>query len=308
MTKYTIEGNINFKDELYKLLDEDSENEDELCQITGLPLKDKYVVLECKHHFNYDALYKEIYKQKYEFKTYSPNNLTKTDYNKLLNSKLDYFIRCPYCRNIQFTILPYYEDLGLKEIYGINSLDKTLPNTLLHSNNTNISCGFGHPDYTFTMFGVCFKKGECCEKGNLVGDKCKSQYVTQLKNTQLYYCKFHYKSALKNYKNEERMKVKAAKLEAKQKKCEDRKKLLDDMNAERESKGLALLKRIPVVKKKIENVVEPLIQTIKQYVPEDEHDGCAAILKTGLNKGKQCGCKKLESNGLCKRHCSKDKL
>jgi hypothetical protein len=308
MTKYIIEGNINFKDELYKLLDEDSDNEDELCQITGLPLKDKYVVLECKHHFNYDALYKEIYKQKYEFKTYSPNNLTKTDYNKLLNSKLDYFIRCPYCRNMQFTILPYYEDLGLKEIYGINSLDKTLPNTLLLSNNRKVYYGFGHPDYTFTMFGVCFKKGECCQQGNFVGDKCKSQYVTQLKNTQLYYCKIHYKNALKNYNNEEKMKIKAAKLEAKQKKFEDRKKLLDDMNAERESKGLTLLKRLPVVKKKIDNVVELLIPSIKQYVPEDELEGCSATLKSGPNKGKQCGCKKTEVNGLCKRHSPKDKL
>ena len=67
MSKYTIEGNINFQEELYKLLDEDSENEDELCQISGLPLKDKFITLECNHHFNYDALYREIYKQKYEF-------------------------------------------------------------------------------------------------------------------------------------------------------------------------------------------------------------------------------------------------
>ena len=39
MSKYVIEGNINFNQELYKLLDEDSDNEDELCQITGLELK-----------------------------------------------------------------------------------------------------------------------------------------------------------------------------------------------------------------------------------------------------------------------------
>ena len=31
MSKYTIEGNINFQEELYKLLDEESDNEDELC-------------------------------------------------------------------------------------------------------------------------------------------------------------------------------------------------------------------------------------------------------------------------------------
>ena len=120
MSKYTIEGNINFQEELYKLLDEESDNEDELCQITGLPLKDKFVTLECNHHFNYDAVYKEIYKQKYEFKTYDLNSLQKNDLQKFRDSKLDYFIKCPYCRNLQFTILPYYEELGLKEIYGIN--------------------------------------------------------------------------------------------------------------------------------------------------------------------------------------------
>ena len=42
MSKYTIEGNINFQDELYKLLDIDSDDEEELCQITGIKLTDKF--------------------------------------------------------------------------------------------------------------------------------------------------------------------------------------------------------------------------------------------------------------------------
>ena len=85
MSKYTIEGNINFYDELYKSLDSsddeikcDDENkgDDEIkgdheitgnyemneCQITGLPLGDKSVTLECKHNFNYIPLYREICK------------------------------------------------------------------------------------------------------------------------------------------------------------------------------------------------------------------------------------------------------
>ena len=57
MLKYTIEENINFKDELYKLLDVESDDEDNLCQITGGQLTDKHVIIECNHHFNYDALY-----------------------------------------------------------------------------------------------------------------------------------------------------------------------------------------------------------------------------------------------------------
>ena len=62
MSKYIIEGNINFQDELYKSLDEESDNEEEFCLISGLPLKEKYITLECNHKFNYESLYKEIFK------------------------------------------------------------------------------------------------------------------------------------------------------------------------------------------------------------------------------------------------------
>lgn len=310
MSKYTIEGNINFQEELYKLLDEDSENEDELCQITGLPLKDKHIVLECKHHFNYDALYKEIYRQKYEFKTYDPQALPKKDLQKFRESKLDYFIKCPYCRNIQFTILPYYQDLGLKEIYGINSLDKTLPNTiLLHNSYSNNQSNpyYGNPNHTFKMYGVTFKSGECCQSINNFGDKCNQKYVSQIPNTQLSYCRYHYRGGLKSYKMSERKKILDAKITAKKEKedkMNERKLQLVELNAEREAKGLVPLKRLPIVKKKIENIVEQ-VQTIQQYVPEEDN-GCNAILKSGPNKGNKCGCKKLEANGLCKRHSPKE--
>jgi len=284
MSKYIIEGNINFQEELYKLLDEDSENEDELCQITGLPLTDKHIVLECNHHFNYDALYKEIVRQKYEFKTYEPYTLQTKYLQKFRDSKLDYFIKCPYCRNIQFTVLPYYKELGLKEIYGINSLNKT-----------------------FKIYGVTFQSGECCEKINTFGDTCQQKYTTIIPNTQLSYCRIHYKRGLKSYKMSEKKKILDAKIEAKKKKdynMNQKKKLLEEMNTERESKGLAPLKRLPVVKKKIENIIEQG-HTIQQYIPDDDIC-CIAILKSGANKGKTCGCKKIEANGLCKRHIPKD--
>ena len=312
MSKYTIEGNINFQDELYKLLDEESDNEDELCQITGLPLKDKFVTLECKHHFNYDALYKEIYKQKYEFKTYDIHTLQKKDLQKFSDSKLDYFIKCPYCRNLQFTILPYYEELGLKEIYGINSLDKTLPNTvIIHNHQTNkYSSGpyYGDSNYTFNMYGVTFKFGTCCNNNN--GHECSHKYVSNIPNTELAYCKYHYRVGLRNYKKSEKDKIMAAKAavyKEREEKMNERKKLLEEKNAEREAKGLPPLKRLPIIKKKVENVVEQG-QIILQYVPDDEQTGCKAILKSGPNKGKECGCKKIEANGLCKRHSPKDEI
>jgi hypothetical protein len=309
---YTIEGNINFQEELYKLLDQDSEDEDTLCQITGLPLKDNSITLECKHHFNYDALYKEIYNQKYEFKTYDLHTLPKKDLEKYRNSNLDYFIKCPYCRSIQFTILPYYEELGLQKVYGINSLDTKLKTAPPSANRTGYNYQkkpyHGDKDYTFNKFGTTFKWGQCCQKISPFV-LCSKQYVANIPNTDLSYCRFHYRYGISKYKIEKKQEEIAKKMalkKEKQDKLDERKKLFEEKNSERASKGLPPLKRLPVIKKKVENVVEQLNNLIQQYVPELEQVGCNAILKTGPNKGNKCGCKKIDANGLCKRHSPKN--
>ena len=317
MSNYIIEGNINFQEELYKLLDEPSDDENDICQITGLPLTDNYVTLECNHHFNYDALYKEIYTQKIVFKSYDTKTLTNADLNKFRNSKLDYYIKCPYCRNIQFTVLPYYKEFGLTEIYGINSLDKTIPNILpilsTHIKSSDLN-------YTYSLFGVLFKSGECCEKINNFGDKCSQKYVTPIIGTPLCYCHLHYRRGLKSYKMAEKAKIVQAKIDAKKKKMDiinERKKLLDEMNIERESNGMSLLKRLPVTKKPIvKNIVKNQNQPIQEYIPEEDADNhvvsdgtcCNAILKSGPNKGNMCGVQTTVWNGLCKRHCPKDQI
>ena len=314
MPNYTIEGNINFHEELYKLLDEDSEDEDMLCQITGLPLKDRSVTLECNHHFNYDALYKEIYKQKFEFKTYETHSLTKKDFQKFNSSKLDYFIRCPYCRNIQFTVLPYYDDLGLEQVYGINSLDKSLQ-PILQLKQNHKQPYYGDKDYSFVKYGTTFKWGNCCQKiiknaQEQVLWQCNRYYVAKIPGTELIYCNIHYKEAVKNHKIAQKtleITTKLAIKKDKEAKLNERKKLFEEMNAERVSNGLLPLKRMPVIKKKVENTVEQQNNQIQQYIPEEEN-GCNALLKSGPNKGKICGCKKIEANGLCKRHLPKDQI
>lgn len=309
MAKYTIEGNVNFQEELYKLLDEDSENEDELCQITGLPLKKNNVILECKHHFNYDALYKEIYKQKYVFKTYDESGLSKSDSQKMRNLKIDYFIKCPYCRNVQFTVLPFYEEEGVKEIYGINSLNKLMvPKISITGDITYPKLSYCDPNHTFTLFGTTFKYGQCCEIMNLSGDKCGHKYCAPILNTDLTYCRYHYKGGLRSYKMAEKKKIIDAKFAAKKEKenkMNERKKQLEELNVERVSKGLAPLKRLPsniikTITVNTLNVVEQQGQIIQQFIPEEV--GCVAILKTGPNKGKKCGCKKVTTKGLCGRH------
>jgi hypothetical protein len=79
------------------------------------------------------------------------------------------------------------------------------------------------------------------------------------------------------------------------------------------------LKRLPVAKKPVENVVQEAQSiVIGQYVPDTEdttntdtnintniNTGCKSILKTGPNKGKMCGIKIIDQNCLCKRHSIK---
>ena len=131
MSKYIIEGNIDFYDELYKSLTintsntiENTDTSNNICQISGLQLTENHVTLECKHKYNYDTLYKEICKQKYVFRTYNIEALSKDDYQRFREENVDYYIRCPYCRHVQFTMLPYYENNGYEKRYGINSLVK----------------------------------------------------------------------------------------------------------------------------------------------------------------------------------------
>lgn len=320
MSTYIIEDNINFYDELFKSLDDsDTEDDTQLCQITGLPLIDKSVILECNHHFNYDALYKEICRQKYDFKTYSVNSLNKIESSKVMKSNLDYFIKCPYCRNIQFTILPYYEELGFEKKYGINSLEKPLDKPL----NNNFKTKINKVDQTF-KYGVCnhlvdffnINTNESSQKN------CHNKYVATIPETNLSYCFEHYNYALKQHK----FNIKKAASDAKQQKIEEIKKhreeikkqkeeeikekllLFEKKNAERELLGLPPLKRLPSIKKKTENIVkEP--QIISEYVPDDNEEVislCKAIIKSGSNKGKECGCKTDYNSTFCKRHQKKN--
>lgn len=298
--KYIVEDDINFYEKLLQSLDDDSDDEELICKISGLPM-DKYSVkLECNHKFNYDALYKEICKQKFDFKTYDVYSLSKKDQLKMRELKVDYFIKCPYCRKVQYNILPYYEELKLDEIYGINSLNDKLRNRLFVNE--------------YTYYGNIFKKGLTC---NECSNKkiCLSLYVACIPNTNLCYCTFHYRSGLKKYKLNEKQK----KIDEKKKQKEDiliaRKKLFEEKNKLRAEKGLPPLKCLPRLKNVIENVVSPG-QPIGQYIPDSEvvinnsqvinnsELGCKMILKTGPNKGKICGCKKIFKDNLCKRHSS----
>ena len=289
MLKYTIEGNIDFNQELGKLLEEDSENEndDDVCQITGMPLNDKYIRLECNHHFNYKPLYNEIYKQKMVFKTYAPSMLSDVEMAKVRNSNVNYFIKCPYCRNLQFTVLPYYEEMGLAKIYGINCLENG-PNLTPITHYAPAPTHLFDPNFTFTKYNKVFKFGKCCDV-NTFGDNCKDPYVYTIPNTQLSYCINHYKCQTDKYYAELYKKYNDEKLEKKKKQDDNKQKtqeLLKQTNAEREKQGLKPLKRLP--------------KTLETQTPMF---GCTGVLKSGVRKGALCGCMKINmATGLCTRH------
>jgi hypothetical protein len=321
MLKYNIEGNINFYESLYKSLDDDSDDEDTLCQITGAPLDSKAITLECKHNFNYEALYKEICNQRFVFKTYEYIKLSNKEQKILADSDKDYFIKCPYCRNIQFTILPYYEELGLDKKYGINSLDPSLPEKIVYTYRYKPKPHTVYAEKNMVScycYGVLFKPGKCCYKlnehlnnNNLY--ECKNLFCAVIPNTELSYCNAHYRAGLVNHKQS----LKQALKNEKEKIKNDKQKLLDEKNAERVANGLKPLKYLSK-----KNTVQSLIQ-ISQYVTEDQENdnmisnvsennmisnvnstGCKSVLKSGPNKGKQCGCLKIFKDGMCKRHAS----
>ena len=72
-----------------------------------------------------------------------------------LIKELDYFIKCPYCRSIQFTILPYHEELALEQKYGVNSLDKKLPNSVSIHNISSLSHRLEYVDKSLQL---CVRK------------------------------------------------------------------------------------------------------------------------------------------------------
>jgi hypothetical protein len=321
MSKYIIEGGINFYEELYKSLDEtdsnkkeedesnkkeeDEKKEEDLCLITGMPLTDRSVALECNHKFNYSALYKEICKQKYIFRTYNIDTLTKTEYQKFKDANTDYFIKCPYCRSIQFKLLPYYEDSEYELKYGINSLERTQ-----NDNNYLINPYSGY-NHQYTSYGYNFQQGSCCkviDVKNGLNVFCSSKYSASILEMNKSFCVAHIRGEVKQYKMEKIQKAKLAqKLVKEQQKLEkDEQKLAQKLAKDQQK----LVKKNTKMVKLTNEIVTQTIQIGEFNENETEQNneitGCSAILKSGANKGHYCGAT-INTNGLCLRHLPKDK-
>jgi hypothetical protein len=300
MNKYTVEGNINFFDELYKSLDiEENElktdEDNNKCLITNNILTDKYIELICGHKFNYIPLYHDLVNHKSKF------NLMESSSSRLnLNE-----IRCPYCRNKEVRTLPYYEELGLKQINGVNFYD---PN-IKQNSFTNENCCYLLQNNLFNSDNPESshnKKHIKCNAYNtskiiIYNNKNPSEPITY--GDENYYCYNHLKIMIKEYKQKEQKEKEEKKQKEKEEKLQAKAaKELEKLQA-KEAKKLEKLQVKEAKTKKISSneISENVI--IEPSIICNQINGCVQILKFGQNKGNMCGCKifcPLEN--ICKRH------
>lgn len=277
MNKYKIEGNIDFFEELYKSLDNE-ENLDEdtnTCLITNQLLTDKFIQLQCGHKFNYIPLFLDIKNHKQKFNALEGNS------TRLENNE----IRCPYCRNKHSGVLPYYEEFGYAKINGVNHYDPSVkgyqgysykqceylslnPN---YDPSGNLQMETNKNNTGNVKFFVCYASGSKINIEN-----------SELNNDNKCYCYKHKNIVIKAHNKKISEK---AKEEAKAKKLLEKQEAKEEKAKTKEEKEKA-----KELKKKNKNVIIG-VETV----------GCIEILKSGLNKGKPCGCNIIIDN-LCNRH------
>lgn len=248
MTKYIIDGDIDFYAELYKSLDQEEEkspkDSPDLCLITNEPLSKHYITLECNHKFNYLAIYHDILNHKKKYNSMERSTLRTIQ------------LRCPYCRHIQQKLLPYIEETGVSKVHGVNYFDENY-NLKIEPQHYQ---KHGHDGY---FIGKCnYVVKDAFE--NLVD--CSTKYVKNLILDNKCYCMHHKLVVMKKYMLDRKNK---AKLEAKEKAKQEKEKVKQEKLEEKEKAKQAKLLATE------ENVVLQVGQ-------------CCQILKTGPNKGKPC--------------------
>jgi hypothetical protein len=317
MKKYNIEGDIDFFSELYKSLDNEENNckteeDNNLCLITNQPLVDKFVTMDCGHKFNYSPLFNDLVNHKKKF-----NNMEGTSTHLKMNE-----IRCPYCRKKNTGLLPYYEELGLAKITGVNYIDinYSIANDIdsMYPKCYN-PCEFLTPNIYFNPNSQNIIE---IYKSNLKIEDCKfikcKHMGTQINNNynnfdigiddEKYYCWNHKKIIINKYKKDKsdkakeeakklKEKEKQLKKEAKEKEKEEKQKIKEELKktikAAKTNKSIKTLNN--------SEVNDNVVIGMTNIITVDETVLCIEIIKSGPKKGMQCGLKKYENN-LCKRH------
>ena len=304
---YNIEDNINFYDELYTSLDVDDNFDDEnVCLITNEPLTNNFIKLECGHKFNYVPLYNDIKNHKTKF------NGLEDHLNKLKSNQ----IRCPYCRNKQTEILPYYEELGLPKLHGVNYIDLNKNNSMITENGTNnySYCQYITPNPKYDPSGIFSTEISSSNTGNCKYLKCfkygynKTSKIEGYIGEDILVCFSHkkmiikqHKQNIKNKKKEEKIELKLKEKEVKLKAKESKLKEKEDSKLKAKESKLKENKK-KIVKIKLNNIDnENVIISENIDISASNDNKCVKILTTGPNKGKPCGCK-IYKSFYCKRH------
>lgn len=289
MKKYYIEGNFDFYEELYKALDEEDKVQDnDVCLITNLPLNDRYVKLNCGHKFNYGPLYNDLVKFKTKF-----NNMEKPGQRLDKNE-----IRCPYCRNKQKELLPYYSDMPFKKVKGVNCLfdsvqEPTLSKRCEFIYSTHSENGEEQP-----------KKIQCCKSGYLLSSMTHHihNYIIannfSMPENDKYYCYMHSRIVIKEYAMQQKA---LQKQKIKEMKNADKQKEKEAKQAEREVKKAEKKKEKEALQKMKKSVIENELSNETNTIIQIDIDKCSEILKSGANKGQKCG-HVVFNECLCKRH------
>lgn len=112
---------LDFYDELKNIINsqESEKNEDtennKKCLITGEPLTEHSIKLNCGHEFNYIPLLQDVKNQKQNW--FNGKYAVNTGCDKKLNIGQ---IKCPLCRYVQNGLIPYNPELYEAKIDGVN--------------------------------------------------------------------------------------------------------------------------------------------------------------------------------------------
>jgi len=288
--KYIIEGGLDFYEELYKSLDEGDEYKNDVCLITNQPLIEIYVTLDCNHKFNYIPLFNDIKNHKKKFNTLESDRLGQNE------------IRCPYCRNKQKKLLPYYPIMGeTMKVIGVNALPEPPP-------------GWEH--------GICawdegYSANKCCSINVILLSNNKTYCQTHCMNMKNILKREAERQAKKAEKQAKKDALIKAKMEEKQKAKEEKQKAKEENMIKRKIKTTQEMnhgKNKRIKKTESAQPAEPKESTVST-VSTDNIDElnennenvvisaqtCTQMIKYGANKGHQCKCK-VYLMGICKRH------
>lgn len=192
--------------------------------------------------------------------------------------------RCPFCRKMNQTILPYYSELEDKcpILYGVNTIDTQY--------KIEKTCQYVKYVYTDGTKMYCNYSGE-------------SLFVTNIDNQ--YYCYTHKHMVEQKHTALLKHKLRLEKnKKAKEDKAEQQLALKEKLKAEKLAKQIAsntnvaqnLLESISGINEIVTNANPP-----KPVGGTAEQPLCTQILKTGLFKGDPCN-RAIFKYNMCKRH------